>query len=176
MGIQIGAKLDSGFDDPIGMLKDCHRRIEHFLGILSTVVERAENRSLTEDEAAAVQAAINYFRTGGQRHTVDEEESLFPRLVAAGGCGELEALEHDHAEAGQLHTDVEMLYQSWISGGSLDGLQLRRLQSSTTRLRNLYQAHIAIEDNTVFPKAAKMLNRSAIEAIGQEFRARRMQA
>ena len=31
MGIQIGAKPDSGFDDPIGMLKDCHRRIEHFL-------------------------------------------------------------------------------------------------------------------------------------------------
>ena len=24
MAIQIGAKPDSGFDDPIGMLKDCH--------------------------------------------------------------------------------------------------------------------------------------------------------
>jgi len=34
MAIQIGAKPDSGFDDPIGMLKDCHRRIERFLGIL----------------------------------------------------------------------------------------------------------------------------------------------
>jgi hypothetical protein len=30
MAIQIGAKPDNGFDDPIGMLKDCHRRIEHF--------------------------------------------------------------------------------------------------------------------------------------------------
>lgn len=173
MGIQIGAKPDSGFDDPIGMLKDCHRRIEHFHGILCAVVDRAQSRSLTEEEIAAVQAAISYFRTGGQRHTADEEESLFPRLVAAGGCDELDALEHDHVEAGQLHTDVEALYQSWISGGSLTELQLRRLQSSTARLRNLYQAHIAIEDNTVFPKAAQLLDKRAIEAIGQEFRARR---
>ena len=41
MSVQIGAKPDSGFDDPLGMLKDCHRRIEHFLGILRLVAERA---------------------------------------------------------------------------------------------------------------------------------------
>ena len=46
MAIQIGAKPDSGFDDPIGMLKDCHRRIESFLGILCVVVDRAQGRSL----------------------------------------------------------------------------------------------------------------------------------
>lgn len=40
IGIQIGAKPDSGFDDPIEMLKDCHRRIENFLRILCVVVER----------------------------------------------------------------------------------------------------------------------------------------
>ena len=50
MAIQIGAKPDSGFDDPIGMLKDCHRRIESFLGILCVVVERAQGRSLTDEE------------------------------------------------------------------------------------------------------------------------------
>lgn len=80
MAIQIGAKPDSGFDDPIGMLKDCHRRIESFLGILGIVVGRAKRRSLTDEERSAVQAALQYFRTGGQRHTADEEQSLFPRL------------------------------------------------------------------------------------------------
>jgi hypothetical protein len=50
MAIQIGAKRDSGFDDPLGMLKDCHRRIENFLGILCVVVERAQGRSLTGEE------------------------------------------------------------------------------------------------------------------------------
>lgn len=33
MGLQIDAKPDSGFDDPIGLLKDRHHRVEHFLWI-----------------------------------------------------------------------------------------------------------------------------------------------
>ena len=72
MGIQIGAKPDSGFDDPIGMLEDCHRRIEQFLNILRVVAGRAQGRALSDEEAAAVQSAIQYFRSGGQRHTADE--------------------------------------------------------------------------------------------------------
>ena len=69
MAIRIGSKPDSGFDDPIGMLKDCHRRIESFLGILCVVVDRAQDRNLTDEERDAVKAALEYFRTGGQRHT-----------------------------------------------------------------------------------------------------------
>lgn len=173
MGIQIGAKPDSGFDDPIGMLKDCHRRIEHFLRILCIVAERAQNRKLTEEETAAVQIALQYFRVGGQRHTADEEESLFPRLMTAGDFTELERLEHDHLDAGQLHNEVESLYQSWMESGSLNEKDDRRLLTATGRLRCLYEAHIDVEDNIVFPKAARLLDPDAIARIGQEFRARR---
>ena len=173
MGIQIGGTPDSGFDDPIGMLKDCHRRIEHFLGILCVVAERAQGRTLTQEEMRALDAANDYFRSGGQRHTADEEESLFPRLAAAGGFDELDRLEDDHVETGQLHAEVEALYQSSMANGSLGEVETGRLLRSTTRLRELYEAHIAIEDNRVFPKAAQMLDKGAIETIGREFRARR---
>jgi hemerythrin-like domain-containing protein len=173
MAVQIGSKPDSGFDDPLGMLRDCHRRIEHFLDILCAVAERAQGRILTQEEIAAVQSALNYFRVGGQRHTADEEYSLFPRLIAAGGVAELDRLEDDHRDAAQLHAEVEVLYQGWISGGLLAESDSRRLLSSTGRLHDAYQAHIQIEDNVVFPKAAQVLDKDAIEAIGREFRARR---
>ena len=174
MGIQIGAKPDSGFDDPLGMLKDCHRRIEHFLSILCVVAERAQNRSLNDEEAAAASAALSYFRTGGQRHTADEEESLFPRLVAVEEFSQLDRLEHDHDEAGRLHAEVEAIYQLWISASALAEADSRRLLSATGRLRDLYQAHIQVEDNIVFPRAAEILDKNAIRAIGEEFRARRI--
>ena len=80
MPVQIGARRDCGFDDPLGMLQDCHRRIEHFLKVLSTVADRARGRALDTDESSALEAALHYFRVGGVRHTADEEESLFPRL------------------------------------------------------------------------------------------------
>jgi hemerythrin-like domain-containing protein len=171
--IQIGAKPDSGFGDPLGMLKECHRRIERFLGVLCIVAERAQGRGLTEEEIAAVEAALNYFRLGGQRHTADEEESLFPRLVSVGGFAELDRLEHDHEEAGQLHDDVETLYRSWISSSSMRNNESRSLLAATGQLRHIYQGHIQVEDNIVFPRAAQVLDADAIEALGREFQARR---
>jgi hemerythrin-like domain-containing protein len=144
MAIQIGAKPDSGFDDPIGMLKDCHRRIESFLGILCVVVDRAQGRSLTDEERDAVKAALQYFRTGGQRHTADEEESLFPRLRKsdAKSFEEIDRLEDDHREANNLHNSVERLYSVWIESGSLSAENTRLLLSETARLKQLYSAHI----------------------------------
>jgi hemerythrin-like domain-containing protein len=175
MAIQIGAKPDSGFDDPMGMLKDCHRRIESYLGILCIVVNRAEDRSLTDEEREAVQAALAYFRTGGQRHTADEEESLFPRLrrFDAKSAEEMDRLEDDHCEANSLHNSVEQLYSKWIESGGLSAADYRQLCSETARLKQLYSAHIDVEEAIVFARASQLLDSESITAIGSEFRSRR---
>ena len=176
MPVQIGAKLDSGFDDPLGMLQDCHRRIERFLAILCDVAERAHARSLTEEEAAAIHAALTYFREGGRRHTADEEESLFPRIRAVAPAGTLDPLDHledDHREADQLHDDIDRLYSDWLTAGALDPAHQQSMLQKTQRLRALYADHIHTEEATVFPAAARILDRDALAAVGSEFRARR---
>ena len=179
MAVQIGAKPDSGFDNPIGMLVDCHRRIERFLQILCVVAERAHGRKLADGEKMAVEDALRYFRTGGRRHTADEEESLFPRLRAAeGACGleELNGLESDHDQADEMHAAVDALYTKWIATGSLDSddpLEMERLLSSTRRLKLLYEAHIKVEEGSVFPRAAETLDKGTIAEIGREFAERR---
>jgi hemerythrin-like domain-containing protein len=175
MAIQIGAKPDSGFDDPIGMLKDCHRRIESFLGILGVVADRAQGRSLSVEESAAVQNALQYFRTGGQRHTADEEESLFPRLKssAPGAIEEIDRLESDHREASELHASVECLYSIWIASGGLGLDEFLRLSRETEWLKQLYAEHIQVEESIVFAQAAIVLDGQAIANIGAEFRLRR---
>jgi len=175
MAIQIGAKPDSGFDDPIGMLQDCHRRIESFLGILCIVVDRAQGRSLTDEERDAVKAALEYFRTGGRRHTADEEESLFPRLRKsdAKSFEEFDRLEDDHREANDVHGSVERLYSTWIESGGLGLEEAHQLRSQTTRLKQLYSDHIQVEERIVFARAIQVLDSHAIAAIGTEFRFRR---
>jgi hypothetical protein len=154
MPVQIGAKPDSGFDDPLGMLHDCHRRIERFLAILCDVAERAHGRSLTGEEAAAIRARMR-------------------SLAPAGTLEPLEQLEDDHREADRLHNDVERLYSNWLSAGALNPAQEQALLEKTRRLRALYGLHIQAEETTVFPRAARLLDRDALAAIGSEFRARR---
>jgi hemerythrin-like domain-containing protein len=176
MGIQIGAKPDSGFEDPIGMLIDCHRRIERFIQLLCIVADRAHGRALTDEETAAVQSALQYFRTGGQRHTADEEESLFPRLRAeshAENLEELGRLEIDHCNANNLHEAVDALYSAWIASGLLNPEDEQRLISGTEQLNHLYKEHILVEEKIVFPRAAQILDSRTMATIGLEFHARR---
>lgn len=176
MPVQIGAKRDSGFDDPIGMLTDCHRRIENFLRVLDLVCHRAKGRALTEEESSAVQASLDYFRRGGRRHTADEEESLFPRLraqLAAEDFKELDGLEHEHQFADGRHAEVDDLYTRWISAGTLSEAESAQLNTAVEDLARMYAGHIRVEEEIVFPRAAKVLDAPTVQAIGNEFRLRR---
>lgn len=176
MAVQIGAKPDAAFDDPLGMLKDCHRRIESFLRVLCLAVLRRPEGPLTAEERDALEAALAYFRTGGERHNRDEEDSLFPRLREAVSAADLEiirGLETEHGEAGELHATAERLYRGWIALGSLGSEDRQALLAATDRLQRLYAGHIQVEESVVFPRAAAMLDAQAIAAIGSEFRERR---
>src|ERR1035437_4282242 len=179
MAIQIGGKPDSGFDNPIGMMKDCHRRIKHFLHILCLVAERGHARSLTGEERSAVQAALQYFHVGGERHTADEEESLFPRLrgeLTTGNLEEIDCLESDHKHAADLHASVDRLYAAWISAAMLEPGDQQRLLSQTRQLKQLYAEHIQIEETIVFPRAEQVLDGKALAAMESEFIARQKMA
>jgi hemerythrin-like domain-containing protein len=176
MAIQIGAKPDSGFDDPLGMLQDCHRRIERFLQILCQVATQASGRSINEEETTAVTAALHYFQEGGRRHNADEEESLFPRFRAAepdDSQAGLARLEDDHRHTEQLHQRVEELYREWIDSSALSSGDQQALLSATLKLERIYTEHIHTEESIVFPHAARVLDKAAIAAIGSEFQARR---
>lgn len=175
MAIQIGAKPDSGFDDPLGMLEDCHRRIERFLDIFCRVADRAQGRALTVEERAAVEAALHYFREAGPRHSADEEQSLFPRLRALHdpGVEQVDRLEGEHHEAAAVHEAVDRHFTAWCAGGRLDEEGSALLLSHTASLKRLYAGHIRTEETVVFPQAARILDRAALAAMGAEFRARR---
>ncbi len=178
MSVQIGAKPDSGFDDPLGMLKDCHRRIEHFLGILHLVAERAADRALNPEEVSAVKAAVQYFHTGGERHNADEEQSIFSRLRSFPAAGAeflalLARLEQDHARSAELHEAIDWLFTDWMVKGELEPSQRERLLSNTAALQDLYKKHIALEETAILPRAAELLNAETIAVIGREFSARR---
>lgn len=176
MGIQIRARPDSGFDDPIGMLVDCHKRIEQFTLTLCILPESARGRTLTDEEREAVEASFHYFRVGVDRHNADEEDSLFPRLL--GVCSreiadELNRLEEDHQRIHALHTSLEAIYWDWIAAGRLNAKDQVRLIEATGQLKRLHDDHIRREEQTVFPCAAEILDAETIAAMGEEFRQRR---
>lgn len=179
MPITIGAKQESDFTDPIGMLGDCHRRIERFLSVLQTLASQKQGAALNEQEQNALSSSLRYFREAAPKHTADEEESLFPRMRAADPAGarhlleRIEALESDHVRAVKLHAEVDVLGETWLSRGSLSRDEASGLAALVGQLAALYQRHIALEDSEVFPGAKAILSSSDCRAIGTEMAARR---
>jgi hemerythrin-like domain-containing protein len=179
MPIVIGAKPQSGFNDPIGSLTDCHRRIERFLAVLAQLAAQARGQPLTGEQRAALDTALRYFREAAPKHTADEEQSLFPRLRGSGrpepaaALAQLDALESDHARAEESHAEVDRLGQSWLASGALSAADAARLSALLAELAEIYRGHIAIEEHRLFPVAARVLAAADRPAIAGEMAARR---
>ncbi len=177
MPVQIGTKTHD-FSDPTGLLTDCHRRIEMFLGSLRRGAQFIDS-PLTSDARKALETALRYFREAAPKHTKDEEESLFPRLreihtaEIENALSALEALEDDHRRADRLHAEVHALGVQWLEAGHLSAHEADRFRRAVNDLATIYGQHIRIEDSIVFPAAQRALSRTQKAAIADEMASRR---
>mgnify|MGYP005848677669 CR=1 FL=1 len=174
MPIQIG-QAEPGWDDPIGLMTACHRRIERFLGTLCAAARQAAERILEPDEIEAVERSLRYFRDAAPHHTADEEQDLFPALTrkqpeAAVAIGNLKS---DHARAVLLHTRADQIGREWIEAGRLSGPALQEFGEATSQLESLYRGHIRLEEAEVFPLAASVLDVAELDSIGRRMAQRR---
>jgi len=173
--VQIGQR-ESDFGNPLGLLSDCHRRMERFLGVLLKLSEAKHGGELDSDEAGALKAALDYFRNSAPKHTADEEESLFPRMRAAGALAGLDDLESDHQLADAGHRQVDALGRQWLEGGRLPEESARAMARLLRQLTEMYAHHISLEDNQIFPAAARALGAGELAEVGREMKTRRIPA
>jgi len=177
MPVQIGASTH-GFSNPTGLLSDCHRRIEMFLGSLQEIGKRID-QPLNEETACALTAALRYFREAAPKHTADEEESLFPRLrriqnpEAQAALAQLEQLEKDHRWADAVHAEVDRLGQQYLSQSRLSSAEADQFRAAVSQLASMYQQHIQVEDHMIFPVADRVLSQTERSSIAREIKNRR---
>src|ERR1044072_6324138 len=181
MPIQIGQKPSPTLQQPLEVLSDCHRRVESFLHGLLLVTEQAKGGKLNLRQGEALETGLRYFRDAAPKHTADEEDSLFPRMRQLGdgatrdALDKIEALESDHQRAKHGHEIVEELGHRWLADGHLSPEEAECLLDTLYELQALYEGHIAIEDNEIFPVARQVLDCEALSAVGCEMAVRRGQ-
>lgn len=179
MPVTLGAKPEHDFDQPIGLLSDCHRRIERFLDILLKVATSGHGQALSGEQRTALETALRYFAVAAPKHTADEEQSLFPRLRADADPRAHAALEHmatlesDHRVADEGHAEVDRLGRLWLENNELSQTDSKRLFDQLAALKALYAHHIEMEEKEVFPVAKEVLAGTKIREIGREMAERR---
>jgi hemerythrin-like domain-containing protein len=177
MPVQIGTK-GHNFTNPTGLLSDCHRRVEMFLGMLEAVADVIDHPA-TEETLQALESALRYFSQAAPKHTADEEESLFPRLrqihdpEIESAFSRLDQLEQEHRWAAPLHAAVERLGAKYRSAGTLSSPEVDEFRRDIASLTLMYKQHILVEDELIFPLAARMLSDAEKSAIAGEMASRR---
>ena len=159
-----------GFDDPIGVLRACHRRMERQLATLSRLCRHLPENHADADARTAAAAIMRYFDTAAANHHADEEATLLPRLRGArpdlaGLCSEIE---RDHVALGERWQRLRPRLAA-VAVGRSGFLPLREVEA----FRADYAAHIAKEEATLLPRAKEALDEAMLAEIGEEMAARR---
>jgi hemerythrin-like domain-containing protein len=179
MPVTIGKRPDNDFTNPLGMLSDCHRRIEAFLSALRRLAGETQGGRLSRPQVRDLEAALKYFRDSGPRHTEDEEESLFPILqqsqdeAVKQALPLIERLQSEHGQAELAHLRVDQLGRRWLEKGELEPEAAAEIGETLEELAVLYKEHIALEDDVLFPLAEKTLSAAEVKGIGCEMASRR---
>jgi hemerythrin-like domain-containing protein len=161
--VRVGQRPPPSFDDPVGVLDACHRRIEDRLATL----ERALAALPAPEAVAAIGDVVRHFEGPVRRHMEDEEQSVLPRLDRA---PELDALEAEHRTAEAVFLAFRTVAARLAAEPQADvGAELG-LHAAT--LARIYRAHMQREEVTLFPRA-RALAPAELRAIGIEMRLRR---
>ncbi|MBZ5503066.1 MAG: hemerythrin domain-containing protein [Acidobacteriia bacterium] len=176
--------VDAGvaINDPLKHLVACHDRIEERLQILERVIPhlRSDSEAKRQEAREALDKALQFVEVMGHLHTLDEEESVFPRILASGGedtpiLQELTTmLESQHREKEAVLEKLKAHVAAFPAAPAPPSAeQAGQFEGLVAQLTGLYRPHIMIENERLIPLSADHLNPNDAEQIRQEMRARR---
>lgn len=164
-------------ETPLEMLLACHGRVRKFCHVVQQLVVHLPKHGLTADARQAAGNVIRYFDLAAPRHHADEEEDLFPALLAAAGVqaefaqmrAALLALQQEHEPLGLLWQQLRPRLQAIHDGHWLELDEGGIAVCFATE----YIAHAAREEAEVYPAAAQLLCTEVLARIGERMVARR---
>lgn len=165
-----GPPAAPGFDDPLGVLRACHRRIERQIATLERLRRHLPEHHADADARVAATAIMRYFDTAARHHHADEEDSLFPRLcqVRPGLAAIVGRIEGEHVEMAQRWARLRPLLTA-IAAGNGAYLPAKDVEAFGAA----YAAHIAREEGELLTHAEAALDAATLAEIGAEMAARR---
>jgi hemerythrin-like domain-containing protein len=169
------AETAAGFEAPLVMLAECHRRVERQCATLARLVAHLEGNGSDAAAREAAAAVMRYFDTAAPNHHADEEEDLFPALIESMAGSDavclreiIAALRADHRELDRRWAALRRVLEAVVAGQSAS-LSAEDVQG----FADLYTRHIAREEDELLPMAGRLLGDAELDRLGEAMRRRR---
>jgi hemerythrin-like domain-containing protein len=166
----IGDREAASFDDPVGMLRACHGRIERQLVTLERLARHLPIHGADDNARSAARGLLRYFDNAAPHHHADEEASVFPRLLAR--TSEARELV---ARLGAQHEHLDACWRKLrpLMSGIASGQRANLPPALALEFAQRYGEHVAHENEALLPLCGERLTRNDLDAIGAEMAARR---
>jgi len=157
------------------MLAACHGRVQHQCETLLRLLDHLSSHGPDQPAQEAARAVMRYFDTAARHHHEDEEQDLFPALLASMAGSDAVCL-RELTEA--LCNDHRFLEQRWaalrqrlslVAEGAASTLE----DADVAGFAQLYAQHIIREEAELLPMAARLLSDGELDRIGRAMRIRR---
>lgn len=157
------------FEDPIEMLRACHDKVRHFAKLSLRLAEHVSQHGADQQAQDAAKAVIRYFDLAAPLHHADEDEDLYPALLALGDAT-LSAHIHRLTEE---HTSLAGLWQAvrlWLQ--TIEAGQATPAPAQLPEFAQNYPRHAQDEETLVYPHA-QLLSENQLTSMGQSMTQRR---
>jgi len=157
------------------MLSACHHRIEGQCRTLRRLVPHLAIHGADRDARSAVGAVMRYFDTAARDHHADEEQDVFPALLASTTGTEAADLRALTRTLTEEHRALEARWQQLrralerVSGGDASALDAAEVEAFV----GSYELHLEREERELLPLAAHRLGQDDLARVGRAMRERR---
>ncbi len=162
------------FDHPLEMLHACHGKIKKQLDTLQKIAAHLPKHGCDQQVQQAAQGILRYFDTAGQFHHQDEEENLFPTLLA------LNVPEKDEVKTlvDRLLAQHVVMFSAWSDMRAVlvklaEGVNAPIPEGMIERLTGSYTPHIHLEETELLPLSARLLSPQQLMEVGKKMAERR---
>ena len=159
-----------GFEDPVGVLRACHGRIERHCTTLLKLPGHLRTAGCDDEAREAARRIVRYFTSAALDHHRDEEEDLFPvlRTLDPALAAVIERLEGEH---GEMEAAWRQLEPSLAAPANITDIDA--FEAGAQLFCEIYRRHIGSEEDEVFAPAEKLLTDEQKRRIGTAMAARR---
>jgi hemerythrin-like domain-containing protein len=160
------------FGQPLGLLEACHAKIRQHCQLLVDLCTYLETHSPDEDALATCKRLYRYFSVSVPHHHQDEEQDLFPLLLASPQLTQditalISKLKLEHFELEKLWLKFEAVLKN------TDLVTLAIMTNQARMLQQSYEQHIEQENALLLPAAEQLLKTAQLQRLAQQMKTRR---
>lgn len=164
-----------GFEQPFEMLEACHERVQRSLALLARLMDHIDASGHDAASRSAAADLLRYFDIAAPLHHEDEEKHVFPALLDSTDAGLLDAistLQRDHERMAVLWSRLRVALLCWRDDAAAPPIAAAT-RALAREFMACYDAHIATEEQRVYPAARLRFDAAGLARIGAEMQARR---